>query len=269
MEPQGYVLFHRSIIGWEWYTNKNVKSLFFHLLLIVNHKDNKWRGKVIKRGSCITSYSLLSMQTGLSIQEIRTAFNKLEETGEVTRLKSGKSLVVMVTNYDRYQSVQHEINTKSTSYQHDVNTISTTNNNEKNDKNEKNNKKDILSVSDDTSLGGEKTKDNIPYKEIIDYLNEKAETKYRYQTTSTKEKIRARYREGYTIDDFKTVIDNKCAEWKNDEKMCNYLRPETLFGTKFESYLNQNMTGKMRQGNGTSKEHDTRTVDSFGIPILR
>ena len=45
--------------------------------------------------------------------------------------------------------------------------------------------------------------------------------------------------EGFTVDDFKKVIDNKSAEWGKDSKMSKYLRPETLFGTKFESYLNQ------------------------------
>jgi hypothetical protein len=50
--------------------------------------------------------------------------------------------------------------------------------------------------------------------------------------------------EGFTIDDFKTVIDKKCAEWLGDSKMEPYLRPETLFGTKFESYLNAKVTSK-------------------------
>ena len=172
------------------------------------------------------------------MQEIRTAFSKLESTREITRLKSGKNLMVTVLNYHRYQSEQHDNNTETTTYQQRINNVSTTNNNEKNEKNEKN--KNILSeTSDDASSGEEKAKDDIPYKEIVDYLNKKAKTKYRYQTASTKNKIKARYHEGFTIDDFKKVIDTKCAEWKSDAKMCNYLRPETLFGSKFESYLNQ------------------------------
>ena len=53
--------------------------------------------------------------------------------------------------------------------------------------------------------------------------------------------IKARLNEGFTEDDFKYVIKVKSEEWKQDEKMCKYLRPETLFGTKFEGYLNQNV----------------------------
>ena len=75
-------------------------------------------------------------------------------------------------------------------------------------------------------------------KEIIDYLNLKANTNYKYTTSKTQTLIKARYNEGFIIDDFKRVIDNKTSEWKNTE-MEKYLRPETLFGTKFESYLNQ------------------------------
>lgn len=76
------------------------------------------------------------------------------------------------------------------------------------------------------------------YKAVIDHLNEKAGTKYRPTTGKTQTLIRARLAEGFTLDDFKTVIDKKCAEWLNDPKMNQYLRPETLFSPKFEGYLN-------------------------------
>lgn len=81
--------------------------------------------------------------------------------------------------------------------------------------------------------------DNLPYKEIIDHLNSRAKTKYRHTTEKTKKLIKGRFREGFTLDDFKTVIDIKTSQWINDQKMSTYLRPETLFGTKFESYLNE------------------------------
>lgn len=77
------------------------------------------------------------------------------------------------------------------------------------------------------------------YKTIIDYLNKKASKNYKYTTKKTKTHINARINEGFTIDDFKKVIDNKAEEWLNDSKMNKFLRPETLFGNKFESYLNQ------------------------------
>ena len=83
-----------------------------------------------------------------------------------------------------------------------------------------------------------KAAQNIPYKEIIEYLNNRIGTNYKYTTNKTKDLIKARFNEGFNLDDFKEVIDKKCVEWMNTD-MEKYLRPETLFGTKFENYLNQ------------------------------
>ncbi|HJA46403.1 MAG TPA: conserved phage C-terminal domain-containing protein [Candidatus Limosilactobacillus excrementigallinarum] len=76
-------------------------------------------------------------------------------------------------------------------------------------------------------------------KQIINYLNEKLGTKYKPNASKNKTVINARLNEGYQLDDFKQVIDNKYADWANDQKMANFLRPETLFGTKFDGYLNE------------------------------
>ena len=92
--------------------------------------------------------------------------------------------------------------------------------------------KDILSSSDE--------QDDVPYKEIVDYLNLKTSKSYKYSTSKTKSLIKARWNEGFRVDDFKKVVDNKCFEWIGNPDMAKYLRPETLFGTKFEGYLNEN-----------------------------
>lgn len=77
-----------------------------------------------------------------------------------------------------------------------------------------------------------------PYKNVIDYLNQKTGKHYKATTRKTKDLIKARCNEKFNEQDFKTVIDNKVTEWQGTN-MEKYLRPETLFGTKFESYLNQ------------------------------
>ena len=82
--------------------------------------------------------------------------------------------------------------------------------------------------------------DDIPYQEIVEYLNEKTGSQYKHTTQSTKNGIKARFNEGFKLDDFKRVIDNQVSEWQYNDKMKKYLRPQTLFGTKFESYLNNN-----------------------------
>ena len=73
--------------------------------------------------------------------------------------------------------------------------------------------------------------------EIVDYLNEKAHKKYRSNNKTTIRHINARLKEGRTLSDFKQVIDNRCATWLGTD-MEQYLRPSTLFGSKFEDYLN-------------------------------
>jgi len=79
----------------------------------------------------------------------------------------------------------------------------------------------------------------IPFAEIIQYLNEKTGKNFRPGSNKTKELIHARYGEGFTLEDFKRVIDLKSVEWQSDPLWNRFLRPETLFGTKFEAYLNQ------------------------------
>jgi|SRR5690625_3690090 len=78
----------------------------------------------------------------------------------------------------------------------------------------------------------------IPYVEIINYLNDVSGKKYRSTTQKTKDLIKARWIETFTVDDFKKVIDKKVKEWTGTD-MAKYIRPETLFGNKFEGYLNQ------------------------------
>ncbi len=115
---------------------------------------------------------------------------------------------------------------------------------------------DKLSSSEpnsDPELEEKQKSQKIPYEKIVDYLNRKTSSHYRSTSKATRRLIKARYNEGFTDIDFKTVIDKKCAEWLQDANMVQYLRPETLFGTKFEAYLNQPDTGSIPRRNYGSK----------------
>ena len=107
--------------------------------------------------------------------------------------------------------------------------------------NTKNNIHTLSGTGEDLAKPLAKTKQQKICQEVIDYLNEKAQTKYRATTAKTRSLIHARLSEGFALNDFKTVIDKKCAEWKGTE-FEKFLRPETLFGTKFEGYLNARQT---------------------------
>lgn len=76
-------------------------------------------------------------------------------------------------------------------------------------------------------------------KDIVEYLNQKTGKSFKESSSKTKTLIKARLNEGFTLEDFKKVIDIKTEEWLNDSKMNQFLRPETLFSNKFEGYLNQ------------------------------
>jgi uncharacterized phage protein (TIGR02220 family) len=129
--------------------------------------------------------------------------------------------------------------------------------NEKHNDNENDNENEVSSPD----TGNDTFKESCI--EIISHLNEKAGTKYKATTAKTKTAIHARLSEGFTVDDFKTVIDKKCAEWIGDEKMEKYLRPETLFGTKFEGYLNAKTTGRNGSNGQTARDSSKVRVGNY------
>jgi hypothetical protein len=94
MNNNGFIVVHRSLIDWEWYTDEKVARLFIHCLLKANHADKKFRGKIIERGSFQTSYQMLSDETGLSVRSVRTSLNKLKTTGELTIKTSSQNTVI-------------------------------------------------------------------------------------------------------------------------------------------------------------------------------
>ena len=131
----GWIKLHRSLLDWEWYDDINVMRVFLHCLLMANHKDKKYRGSVVERGSFLTGRDTLASQTGLTVQQIRTSLNKLKSTNELTIKSSKQGTVIQVVSYDKYQEVTNE----STTHQPDSNQIVTTNKKNKNKKNEKKN----------------------------------------------------------------------------------------------------------------------------------
>lgn len=98
-------------------------------------------------------------------------------------------------------------------------------------------------------------KHDSAYKEIIDYLNLKAGTAYRSTSKATQSLIKARLNESFSIEDFKTVIDKKVFSWLQDPNFSKYLRPSTLFGTKFEGYLNERVRGYESNRTSHAKEY--------------
>lgn len=124
----------------------------------------------------------------------------------------------------------------------------TTENNQSVEKTTENNMNSHISyitthISDNHNSNNHISDNKDIIKKIIDYLNIKTNSKFKYNTKTTQQKINARLNEGYSLDDFIAVIDKKYDEWIGTEFEV-YLCPETLFGTKFEKYLNQKTSRK-------------------------
>ena len=111
---------------------------------------------------------------------------------------------------------------------------------------------------------GKETK-GLPFKKIIDHLNSVCGTNYKHTTSATQTKITARFNDGFELDDFIRVIDFKNHDWGNDQKMKSFLRPETLFGSKFESYLENAGTVKFKP---SVHNNDPEPINRhlFGVP---
>ena len=117
----GYILIHRKIINWQWYSNKNDRLLFIHCLISANWKDGWFNGEKIPRGSFATSLSNLSKECGLTMQQTRTSLNHLKLTNELTHHTNKQFSIITINNYDKYQTINTADNKRITNEQQTIN----------------------------------------------------------------------------------------------------------------------------------------------------
>lgn len=121
-------------------------------------------------------------------------------------------------------------------------------------------------TSTDNNMSGNPT--YIPYKEIIDYLNEKTGKRYSHKSKANQKLIKARINEDNSKEDFFTVIDNMVAQWKGNSKMEKYLRPKTLFSGNFDNYKNQTPKDQSNENNPYANAFDNaKQVDIKNLPF--
>ena len=101
---KGYIKIHRKFRDWEWYSEPVVKDVFLHLLITASWEDNRYKGHEIKAGQTIITVSGLASELGVSARQVRTAIEKLESTGEITRKTTNRFTVVTVENWSLYQA---------------------------------------------------------------------------------------------------------------------------------------------------------------------
>ncbi|MGI5848801.1 MAG: hypothetical protein ACOX8Q_01815 [Christensenellales bacterium] len=106
----GYIKLHRSVLKWEWYQDVPVSRLWMYLLLSANYADKRWQGVEIKRGQLITSRQKLAEETGLTVQQVRSAINKLISTNEITTKTTNRFTLITIVKYGYYQDMAMEDN---------------------------------------------------------------------------------------------------------------------------------------------------------------
>lgn len=107
----GWVKLHRRIVDWEWFKKPETLSLFIYCLTRANIADGSWRNIAYKRGQFITSLDTIRKDTGLSIQQARTALKHLVSTGELSAKSTNRYTMITICKYDDYQSMPEDANT--------------------------------------------------------------------------------------------------------------------------------------------------------------
>jgi len=128
----GWIKLHRKITDWEWFEDKNTFIVFITLLLMANHKEKKYKGIVVKVGTIVTGRDILARQTKLTVQQIRTALNKLKLTNEITIETSPQGTVIEIVNYKKYQLTTNEITVEQPINNHQTTTNNNVNKDNKN-----------------------------------------------------------------------------------------------------------------------------------------
>ncbi len=242
-EDYGYIRLHRQLKEKAFYKDSEKVHLWIHLLMKATHKGREelLGGKPFRceAGQFTIGRKQLAEETGIDeskCERILTYFEKIEQ--QIEQRKTTKNRLISILNWSKYQhSEQHfeqQLHNNCTTSEQQVNNNCTTSEQQVNTLQECIN---VLNVENEKNVKNDKN-NNLPFEEIVKYLNLRAGTNYKHTTEKTKTLIKARFKEKFNLEDFKKCIDNMCSAWLNNDKMAQYLRPETLFGTKFESYVN-------------------------------
>jgi len=220
---RGYIKVWRKLEGSGLLQMPNTLALFMFLLMNAMYKDCKvgtTTGVVeLKRGEYISGRKKLAADLNQSEREIRTSLSRLTELGIIDQQTTSRYSVYAIVKYNEYQDSDQQT-TSTTTNKRPTNDQQTTTKEE----------------SKHLSIKELNTYICSPSAEILDYLNQKAQSNFRPVPANIK-LIESRLKEGATVEEMKRVIDTMVAKWMDDEKMREYLRPSTLFNaTKYSQY---------------------------------
>lgn len=239
---EGWIKLHRKITEHEIWADVTTFRLFMFLLLKSTYKNYEHKGLKLKPGQFVRSYAKLAedltyyernARKKVPKSTISNSIKKLVKHGMIAVNETEVGTMFTILNYQYYQGFEGVSNVSSERGSERL-------------------------TSDNYEI--QNVDKNSIFIDVIDYLNERSGTKFRHTSRKTQQLIKARFNEGFDMDDFKRVIDTKVKQWLNDDNMRKYLRPETLFGTKFEAYLNESI-----QRTSNEKVHQNASYSSFNF----
>lgn len=234
---EGWVRIYRKWTESSFSKDSEAVHLWLYLITRANHKDcivkMGTHAIEVKRGSFVSGRKSISKETGIQESKVERLLSYFKTEHQIEQQTTNKYRLIHVINYEKYQDVEQQdeqqMNNKRTTNEQQMNT----DNNAKNVKNEKNDNK--------RPKRGAVGEPDVVCLEVISYLNLKAGKHFNASSPSSASFVHGRISEGFTVEDFKKVIDIKVSKWKDDPKMDAFLRPQTLFSpSHFEAYLNEN-----------------------------
>lgn len=214
----GWIKLHRALKYSDVYQDSERLHLWLHLLMSANHEpanvqlDN---GQTIRLepGQMLTGRVRLAKETGLDEYKIQRTLKRLELAQRIAQQTYSKYRIITVIKWEEYQGDAQQLAQITASKPPQT----------------RKKKKELTAIGGATDV----------FQQIADVLNDATGKHYKATGSALIKGVRARLSEGFTQADIEKVIRFKAIQWGADAKMSSYLRPETLFSSKFESYLNE------------------------------
>ena len=206
--------------------------VWHHLLYNANHTPQsaifkKQKIKVLP-GQFVTGRKLIATACCVSEFKVERILKWFENDQQIEQQKTNKGRLITIVNWNKYQNCEQQ----NTQQMHKENTTNT---------------QQMHTIKECKNIRI-KEKNKYIVEKVVDYLNQKANKNFKANSKDTIRHINARLSDGYTLANFKSVIDNQTSKWLNTS-MEDYLRPSTLFGSKFESYLNSRPQKELKSKN--------------------
>ena len=231
----GWIKLHRAVKHSSVYQDSERFHIWIHLLLSANHEPATVRlddGQQVElaAGQFIVSRSSLARATGICESKIERTINRYKNEQMIEQVSFSKFRIISICNWHEYQSGEQI-------------TEAITNRKPDTVKEVRRKKEKYKGVSAEV------------FQQIAAFLNETTGKNYKATGSALIKGVTARLKEGFGFDDFKRVIEYKAGQWGSDSKMSAFLRPETLFSPKFESYL-QEAGGAVEDPGGSTWQSD-------------